>query len=113
MSKSIQQIKIKPSLLEQMTINNNRILSQISVMNDNPTAYTGEALKHALCVIAWHSDEQNALIKTLQGHIHHLNKLIDKADEILTAENAFTAQSYDVLNRQDERLATNIGGNND
>lgn len=83
MSNSIQQIKIKPSLLEQMTINNNRILSQITLMNDNLTAYTGETLKHALCVIAWHSDEQKALIETLQGHIKRLNKLIDKADEIM------------------------------
>lgn len=110
MSKSIQQIKIKPSLLEQMTTNNKRILSQITLMNDNPTAYTGETLKHALCVIAWHSDEQNVLIETLQGHINRLNKLIDKADEILAEEKAFTARSYDVVNNQDERLN---GGNND
>lgn len=110
MNNSIQQIKIKPSLLEQMTINNNRILSQITLMNDNLTDYTGETLKHALCVIAWHSDELNTLIETLQGHIKRLNKLIDKADEILVAQNAFTARSYDVLNRQDERL---LGGDND
>lgn len=109
MNNTIQGIKISPTLLDQLTITNQRILSQINLMNDNPTDYTGETLKHALCVIAWHSDEQKALIQTLRGHIKRLNSLIDKADEILIAENAFTPHSYEVLNRQDERLVQ--GGN--
>lgn len=83
MSNSIQHVKIQPSLLAQMEINNQRILAQITLMNDNPTAYTGEVLKHAISVIAWHSDEQKVLIDTLQGHIKRLNKLIDQADVVL------------------------------
>ncbi len=80
-------------------------------MADNPTAYTGELLKHALSVIQWHLGEQSEQLEVLQRHAHRINQLIDKTDEILSeqeAKQAFTAKSYETLIRQDEQL---LGGN--
>ncbi len=80
-------------------------------MADNPTAYTGEVLKHALSVIQWHLGEQSEQLEVLQRHAHRINQLIDKTDEILSeqeAKQAFTAKSYETLIRQDEQL---LGGN--
>ena len=83
MNKSMQHIKIQPSLLDQMEIANNRILAQATFINDEPTQYTGETLRHAIRVINWHCDEQTNLIDTLRGHIKRINKLIDDADKVL------------------------------
>ncbi|MDO9759317.1 hypothetical protein F9851_06370 [Glaesserella parasuis] len=104
---SIQHIKIPLSLLDRMNVDHARINAQINAMADNPTAYTGEVLKHALNVIQWHLGEQSEQLEVLQRHAHRINRLIDKTDEILQkqqATHAFTAQSYEVLTRQDERL---------
>lgn len=83
MNKSMQHIKIQPSLFDQMEIANNRILAQATFINDEPTQYTGETLRHAIRVINWHCDEQANLIDTLRGHIKRINKLIDDADNVL------------------------------
>ncbi|MFK5041224.1 hypothetical protein ACI3P4_09970 [Glaesserella parasuis] len=104
---SIQHIKIPLSLLDRMNVDHARINAQINAMADNPTAYTGEVLKHALNVIQWHLGEQSEHLQVLQNHVYRINCLIDKTDEVLQkqqATHAFTAQSYEVLTRQDERL---------
>ncbi|WP_373777839.1 hypothetical protein [Glaesserella sp.] len=104
---SIQHIKIPLSLLDRMNVDCARINAQINAMAENPTAYTGELLKHALSVIQWHLGEQSEQLEVLQNHVYRINRLIDKADEVLQkqqAKYAFTAQSYETLNRQDEQL---------
>lgn len=100
---SIQHIKIPLSLLDRMNVDCARINAQINAM----AAYTGELLKHALSVIQWHLGEQSEQLEVLQNHVYRINRLIDKADEVLQkqqAKYAFTAQSYETLNRQDEQL---------
>lgn len=104
---SIQHIKIPLSLLDRMNVEHARINAQINAMADNPTAYTGEVLKHALSVIQWHLGEQSEHLQVLQNRVYRINRLIDKTDEVLQkqqSKHAFTAQSYEVLTRQDERL---------
>lgn len=110
---NIQHVKIPLSLLDRMSVEHARINAQINAMADNPTVYTGEVLKHALSVIQWHLGEQSEHLQVLQSHIYRINRLIDKMDEVLQKQQdkyAFTAQSYEVLIRQDERLT---GGEND
>lgn len=93
-NQSMQHIKIQPSLIEQFLAANQRIAGQITLMNDNPTAYTGETLKHALRVIAWHCDEQKSIIDTFRGHVRRINALIDDAEAVLQGKDkAFTAES--------------------
>lgn len=80
---TMQPLKINPSLLDQIVVSNERITAQITLMNDEPTQYTGETLKHALRVIAWHCEEQTHLIDTLRGYVRKINALIDDADKVL------------------------------
>lgn len=96
----MQQLKIKPSLLDEMTVTNERITAQITLMNDNPTAYTGETFKHAIRLIAWHLDEQKELFETLRGHVRRINKLIDDADDVLQRD-SFKAGQADKLQGDD------------
>lgn len=84
---SIQHIKIPLSLLDRMNVDHARIKAQINAMADNPTAYTGEVLKHALNVIQWHLGEQSEHLQVLQSHVYRINCLIDKTDEILSRGN--------------------------
>ncbi|MDO9764296.1 hypothetical protein Q7523_02025 [Glaesserella parasuis] len=100
---NIQHIKIPLSLLDRMNVDHARINAQINAMADNPTAYTGEVLKHALSVIQWHLGEQSEQLVVLQRHAHRINCLIDKTDEILREQEAKQA-----LIRQDGQL---LGGN--
>ena len=79
----MQQLKIQPHLLQRLAIDRQRIKAQIDLMADNPTAYTGETLAHALTIIQWHLNEQAGTIDSLQGHIIRINLLIDQADDIL------------------------------
>lgn len=80
---TMQQLKIQPNLLHRLTIDRQRIKAQIDLMAQNPTAYTGETLAHALTVIQWHLNEQAGTIDSLEGHIIRINRLIDQADVIL------------------------------
>lgn len=94
---TMQHIKIQPTLLTALFIENERICSQVRFMTANPSHYKGDVLyKQAMTILQWHCEEQRALLESLQGHVRRINALIDKADKALQA-NAFKAGQADKI----------------
>ena len=86
MNNTMEHLKIPHAFLTLMRIDHDRIKAQIEMMAENPTAYTGEALKTAISVIQWHLSEQAEQLDLLDHKANKINRLIDQANVIYIAQ---------------------------
>lgn len=93
------QSQTQSEVISDLQALNRRLLSHISPLAANPYSLSLESLKHKFTVAEWLLTEQATLLNA--------------AAEIAEQYDAFTVRSYEVLNRQDERLIDRLAGEED
>ncbi|MCK3655967.1 hypothetical protein A4G19_14475 [Pasteurellaceae bacterium Macca] len=86
MSSPMHRLKINPTMISRLLHDQARMKSQLAMMADNPTAYTGEVFKCAISVLQWHLEEQEAYLDVLAHKAEKLNYFINQAEKLLEEE---------------------------